>query len=267
LSQIVCRYLPIGYINNLIARFWMRPSVGIVLSRAILGRESRQSISLKSIHGTTKGVSDVHEFGYFWRRWLRLDDASTHHVSPEMLASVDRVGLKQALECEILGSFQSVVEFKNIICGFQAEFLTQIHPASLFVNITRDPYAAAASILKVRMERYGSYDIWWSLKPAAYPFDVPSGDAAAETVMQVLECRREFAEELARPEVRSMSVTYEELCADPSRILNSICSHLNDMGYQIEPVTKDIPPMTTSGGTRLPAHLENRLREFLSDRI
>jgi hypothetical protein len=265
LSQMVCRYLPVGYINNLISRFWLRPSVGIRLSGAIFGADSRRNISFKSVHGTTQGLNDVHEFGYFWRHWLRLDDAPTHHLSDEMLALVDRPGLKQALEREILGSFQRAVEVKNVICGFHAAFLTQLHPLSLFVNITRDPYAAAASILKVRMERYGSYHVWWSLKPSTYPFDVPSGDAASEVAMQVIECRREIAGELARPGVRSLDITYEELCADPLHVLNSICELLNNMGYAIQPLSSAIPPMTLSGGTPLPAHLETRLWDCLQE--
>jgi hypothetical protein len=263
LSQIVCRYLPVGYINNLISRFWLRPSVGIRMSTAILGAESRREISFQSLHGTTRGLSDVHEFGYFWRHWLRLDHAPTHHLTPEMLAGVDRAGLKRALENEILASFQSVFAMKNVICGFHAEFLTGIHPKSLFVNITRDPHAAAASILKVRKERYGSYEAWWSLKPSTYPFPVPPDDAAAEVAMQVMECRREFAEEFARPGVHSLSLTYEDLCAEPLRAIEAICEALEGMGYVIRPLSADIPPMAPSSGTSLPASLETRLRDCL----
>ena len=72
LSQMLCGYLPVGYINNLIARFWLKPSVGIRLSKTVLGEEARRHITLRSTHGTTEGASSPHEFGYFWRHWLQL---------------------------------------------------------------------------------------------------------------------------------------------------------------------------------------------------
>src|SRR5688572_30011389 len=36
-SQLLAKYLDVGYINNLIARFWMRPLAGIRLSEICLG--------------------------------------------------------------------------------------------------------------------------------------------------------------------------------------------------------------------------------------
>lgn len=263
LSQLLNRYLPLGYINNLIARFWLRPAVGIWLSQEVLGSNPREGIVFRSTHGVSEGVCGPHEFGYFWRHWLQLDRSPTHHLSAAALAGLDRAGLKHALEGEILCSFQSGVVFKNVICGFHASFLTALHPRSLFVHIKRDLFETAASILQSRRERFGSYEVWWSLKPSTYPFDLPPGDAAAEVARQVVDTRKEMEEELARPGVEAVVVNYRDLCAEPGGIIDLICGRLQAMGCHIRPVSTKFPILKVSAPPRLPPALESRLHECL----
>jgi len=264
-SQLASRYLPVGYIDNLVARFWRRPSAGIRLSRLLTGTAGREAIGFESRHGVTAGVAGPHEFGYFWRHWLRLDDASTHHLAPDALARVDAAGLRHALEAEILAAFGTPAVFKNVICGFHAAFLSGLHPRSLFVHIERDAYDTCASILRSRMERYGSYTRWWSLKPSTWPFDTAPGDAAAEVARQVLDCRVEITRELASPGVRSLRLAYADMCADPAGTLRKVCTALAPLGARIEPHAGPMPALAASGSPPLPPALAARLRECLPD--
>lgn len=263
LYQLICRHLPVAYINNLIARFWLRPSVGIRLSKALFGDGAKDTIALQSKHGVTDGAAGPHEFGYFWRHWLQLDRSRTHHLSAEELQRLDHAGLKRALEIEILASFARPVAFKNVICGFHALFLSRLHPASLFIHITRDAYATAASILNTRKDRYGSYSTWWSLKPSTYPFGALADNPAGEVVRQVVDCRREIEEELARPGVRAHRIEYESLCQDPEGVLLSICHRIQECGISVDLISQDIPELITSPASALPEDLERKLRQGL----
>jgi hypothetical protein len=259
LHQLLSRHLPVGYINNLIARFWLRPSVGIWLTKTLLGEDARHKITFHSWFGTTQKIHEPHEFGYFWRHWLKLDQARTHKLSPSRLKLINRDGLKEALESEILGSFNLPVVFKNVICGLQADFLTEIHPLSLFIHIKRDPFITAASILKSRHKRFGSYDTWWSLKPSTWPFSQNNNDASSEAAMQVYECRREIDEELSKPRVHALKLTYEELCDQPAHSLERICNALERFGKKIKPLTQQIPPLRQSRKISLPRTMQDRL--------
>jgi hypothetical protein len=267
LSQLVSRYLPLGYINNFIARFWLRPSVGIRLYQSLFGNDRRQEIALRSRHGVSEGIHGPHEFGYFWRHWLQLDRSPTHHLTSDALERLRDTGrsdgLKQALEQEILCTFNTGIVFKNVICGFQAHYLTQLHPRSLFVYIRRDPFELATSILHARRERYGTYEAWWSLKPSTFPFDVPTNDAAAQVARQVLDCQREFDQELSRPGVRRIEIRYDGLCQRPVAALQEICAALRTFDVGIKPLTDEIPALTPSEPRRLPAAMEARVRECL----
>lgn len=260
LSQLVSRYLPIGYINNLIARFWLRPSVGIRLSHILMGESARQEIRFNSVHGVTAELAGPHEFGYFWRYWFKLDDAGTHHLSAAELADVDSAGLKSALENEILASLGMPVVFKNVICGFQAPLLGEIHKNSLFIHIDRDLCSTCASILKSRHERYGSYSTWWSLKPSTFS-SLPV-DPVEQVITQVIDCRRELNGQISKSGVAFLNIQYEELCGNPNGVLQMICDQVTGMGYPMSPITS-APTFQSSGCARLPNEMMRKLEAIV----
>lgn len=262
-SQLLAKYLDVGYINNLIARFWRRPIVGIRLSAICLGPDARRAISLHSTHGVTPGLAGPHEFGYFWRYWFGLDRAATHHLMPHEVARVDAEALGRVLRQEILGGFGRPTVFKNVICGFQAQLLTRIHPRSLFIHVTRDPLATGASILAARRARYGSYDAWWSLKPATFDTIRHAATAAEQVAMQVQDCRVEFAAELGSPGVHAMTLSYEDTCLGPEAQLERICEAMCRLGGDVRPLGP-VERLEPSPGPALPADLREALAAALA---
>jgi hypothetical protein len=264
LAQLIARHLPLGYVDGVVARFWRRPSVGIALSRALLGPIGTREIALASVHGSPEGATGPHEFGYFWRHWLRLDEASTHHLSVKEEAAVDASGLRHALEGEILAAFRRPVTFRNAVCGLNARLLSRVHPACLFVWIRRPPLECARSILRCRMERFGSYDAWWSLKPSTWPFGGEQ-DPAVQVARQVTDLSRELAAELGGPAIRTLIVEYTDLCRNPGAVLERIRDGLA-VGGEALPVLGDVPKgLRKGGGGPLPESLERTLGERLSE--
>ncbi|MBK7674984.1 MAG: sulfotransferase [Candidatus Accumulibacter sp.] len=262
LSQVLSRFLPVGYVNNFIARFWMAPSVGVRLSQIMLGDDARRSIDFRSHHGVTGDLAGPHEYGYFWRHWLSLDTAQTHHLTAIELEEVDVEGLRKALRVDLLGAFGTPMVFKNVICGFQASLLRQVHPNSIFLHISRSVRDTAASILKSRFERYGSYDIWWSLKPST--FDRLPKDPVRQVVAQILDCRREVDEELDASAALSIRVDYEQFCRDPNNLLLDVCGAIEELGVAIVPLGI-AEPFTPAGCPKLPEDIKARLEAAVSD--
>ena len=264
LSQVMSRCLAVGYVDNLVARFWRRPSVGIRLSRILLGEHGREGITFESEHGTTRGIAGPHEFGYFWRYWLQLDGQPTHHLSAEALRALDAPGLRHAIEREVLASFGLPVVFKNVICGFQASALTDVHPRSLFVHIVRDTGATCASILKSRLDRYGTYASWWSLKPSTFAEIAAIADPCAQVVRQVGDCRAEIETALGRPGVHALTLRYEDLCRDPRTVLREITGALAVIGSRVEILDGVPTSLTPSPGPQLLPTLDAALRAALA---
>lgn len=267
LSQLLSRHLPIGYIDNLIARFWERPSVGIRLSQALVGCLGRDGVAFSSKHGTTDGMVGPHEFGYFWRKWLALDSAKSHKLNDIEISAIDVHRLRMILEGEILATFNSPVVFKNVICGFQAGILSRAHPASLFVWIKRDPEEVVRSILNCRMDRYGSYDAWWSLKPSTYSDLININSPVLQVFGQVNDCAKEFEQELCRPGINLVSVNYSSLLDSPESVLLDIANRISQLGFDITPLPKEPPVFQRQSKIKLPDYLETECaRVFANSR-
>jgi LPS sulfotransferase NodH len=265
LAQVLSRHLRVGYISNLAARFWLRPSIGVSLARSFDGGQGHRRISFESAYGRTAGVEDVNEFGYFWRHWLRLDVCRTHHLSAGETTRIDSAGLTRALRQEILQPFGLPVVMKNIICGMHAEFLSRLHPRSVFVRIERSPYDVAASMLRARHTIYGDYDAWWSVKPSTYPFAPPAESAEEEVVRQLSDWRRELKAELSKPGVSVIDVGYDDLCADPHGMLDGVVDRVRRTGYDLK--TRDLDglsPFAKHATTALPADRARRLRTWIN---
>ena len=261
LSQLVAKHLDIGYINNLVARFWRNPAVGIRLSQACVGSDVGRQVTLESNQGVTSGVAGPHEFGYFWRHWLRLDDCSTHHLTAAQLAKLDQPGLSQAL-ASITAGFNRSVMFKNVICGLHAKFLTALHPRSLFVWIRRDEESTVRSILQARHNRSGSYQPWWSLKPSTFPFPQLGVDPVVDVVRQVRDCAREFAAELAQPGVNAIEIDYDAMCRNPAAALQQITKATAALGGNAPAVGAAPKPLNASRGKPLPSPWQERVEEL-----
>lgn len=264
LSQLVSRHLRVGYINNLIARFWLNPLVGIAVSRAVLGQNPGEKINLESKHGVTEEPWGPHEFGYFWRHWLHLDECETHHLDKEVASGLEREDLKKVL-LQIASAFQRPVVFKNIICGLNASLLSGIYPKSLFIHIQRDTKTIVASILTARLERYGSYSAWWSLKPSSYASIAAETDPIRQVVRQVMEAGVELRRELSTPNVAMLEVSYETVCRQPLQILLQIADAIKDMGVQMELPSETIAPLKASPGPTLPVEMDRALKSLLEE--
>lgn len=240
LSQLISRYLPVGYINNVIARFWRNPVVGIRLAQALLGSEARKMIELASTHGVTTGPWGPHEFGYFWRYWLRLDASPTHKLSKKHLDGLDHTGLADTLD-RVVAAFQRPVVIKNIICGLQAEYLTKIRQNSIFVLIERNPESVAKSLLRVRKQRYGDQSVWWSLKPSTFLSIQKLTSGKAQIERQIVDGCSDFHVELSKPEVSCIRMTYEELCCDPTKCIQMVADASSALGYPLSLLDKPTP--------------------------
>jgi len=119
LSQLIAHSFDIGYINNIAARFWLAPVYGIKLSDTIIG--SAKQSDFRSHYARTANVSDIHEFGYFWRYWLKKEKIEEIIASKQMESQIDWVGLKRTL-ANVQSEFNKPMVFKNIFGSYHMRF-------------------------------------------------------------------------------------------------------------------------------------------------
>ena len=79
LSQLITQIYDIGYINNLVARFWSNPIIGIKLSQEF-DLANYKSL-LNSSYGVTSLINEPHEFGYYWNQWFYSNQTQTNSLN------------------------------------------------------------------------------------------------------------------------------------------------------------------------------------------
>lgn len=233
LSQIVAATTNLGYINNLIARFWENPQYGVYLSRSLcLPRE----ISFESLHAVTKKITDVHEFGYFWASLL-------HHTSSPRLGEnegemIDWNLLKNKV-LSINHAFNSGVVYKNTLVGHYTRLFSHTFAHPFFLYIKRNKLDVAYSILTARKRRYGSIHEWWSMKPFEYDA-IKDLDPYEQVAAQMYYLEKDYEGQVkGLDQSRVLTIDYETLCHDPWSCLDELQGALEP--YDLGTIRRELP--------------------------
>lgn len=225
LMQYLINSLDLGYINNLIARFWMAPVHGIGLSKILLNEQS--DIQYKSTYGKTKELFGPHEFSYFWIKWLKMENMPPYY--PESIESqIDWVGLKKVL-LNIADALGKPMIYKGICPGYHLEKTLNVLQKSVFVYIKRDPVDVSCSLLKARRAYYDDPNMWWSMYPEEYE-QIKNLEYKEQIPAQVYHLKNQYEKPMSKQEVleRTLIVDYREFCENPVKILDQLTQRLID---------------------------------------
>jgi hypothetical protein len=163
-SQLLAYCLDVGYVDNVAARFWLAPVHGIRLSRELLG-PNRPPPQFESDYARTADLGGIHEFGYFWRRWLRKESFADVVHAREREDEIDWAGLRRTLANVQHALGGKPVAAKNILASYHLRRLREELGPVIYVYVERDPLDAAVSILDARRKYYDDPRTWWSYTP------------------------------------------------------------------------------------------------------
>ncbi len=238
LGQLLAYGIDCGYINNLAARFWLAPLIGIKLSKSVLGGSEKKEFTSK--YATTKNPNDLHEFGYFWRHWLKLQSTFDFTNIRHNEKQIDWSGLKNALG-NIQHEFANPVVMKNIFGAIYFEKIVSMIPNSIFIYTQRDPLDIAISILDARRKYFTDERTWWSTIPQEYE-RLKSLDVYTQVAGQIYFLEKFYLQLLQSNSANTLSVNYEEVCNNPISILDKIASHTAmQFSYELK-LKKEIIP-------------------------
>jgi hypothetical protein len=217
--QVLIWGLDVGYVSNVLARFWLAPHAGAVISDAVLG--GIRDDSFVSDYGKSVMPAGGHEFAYFWQHWLGIEQVEDLLDFSGRGEGADWDGAAAAIK-RIQAVFDKPLVFKT---NYAAQFLPAFashFPMPLFVHVTRDPLDVALSILEARRRYYDDASEWWSTYPPEY--GVLAGRPPADQIAgQVVGLRRAYERQIAKaPLELTVTVDYLELCASPREALDRI---------------------------------------------
>lgn len=218
MSQLLAYSFDIGYVNNFIARFWLAPVTGIRLFRIFYGNE--QSRNFQSNYATTKDLTGIHEFGYFWRYWLQKERISDVVNLEESRQRIDWEGLRLTL-INMQGEFGKGCCAKNIFGSYHMKELTDLLGKVLFIFIERDPLDVAVSILEARKKYYEDLNLWWSYAPPEY-YKIRNLSYKEQIGGQIYYLQRFYNHELRKIPNNVLKFNYKEVCENPQAVLDKV---------------------------------------------
>jgi hypothetical protein len=237
LYQIVASGLDVGYVNHLVAATWRAPVYGLRLSRK-LGLD-RPDSSFESSFGRTQGITEPHEFGYFWNDHLRYPDLAEQPPGHE--TTIDWPYLRRVL-VNMAHENQGPMAFKPMLLIWHLETMLEHMPLTCYVWIRRDLKQNALSLLDMRRSLLGSYDRWASLRPGGPQWlaeEPPWRQVAAQAIMLERVIERAF-DRLGPRHV--LPLRYEDLCAAPRETLEQIRDLLGSKGFAPRRREGDLAP-------------------------
>ncbi len=238
ITQLIAHAFDLGYINNFVARFWLAPLHGIKLFRSIYG--DYKHTDFKSDFARTSDISDIHEFGYFWRHWLKKESFEGVTRAGEIESSIDWQGLYQVL-ANIQNVFDRPMVFKNIFGSYHLKKMKDVLKRVIYVYIERDQLDAALSILNARKKYYGDPNTWWSYMPVEYD-QIKDLDYRRQIAGQVYYLKRFYDNEIERNRLDNVvRISYEQMAKQPRSVLEAIAGKSVQLyGSNLNIVTK--PP-------------------------
>lgn len=249
-----------GYVNNLVARFWKAPYLGMRLARELADEDRPPDVGYSSELGFTPGYEGPHEFGYFWRRWF--DYGETHSVDEAALARADAALLRREVAA-MQGATGRPLLLKNLVFSFQIDFLAEVFPRAVFVHCRRESAFVAQSLLRSRERSRGSREEWFSVKPPEYPA-LRERPYPEQIAGQIYHTRRHVERAFRRlPPGRFCRVDYEELVRSPLRSVERIVEAVETQGGSVEPWDDFEPPeLRSTNEVKIDRREFERLREI-----
>lgn len=119
---------------------------------------------------------------------------------------------------------------KGMLFNYNIPFLDTVFDKVLFVHVRRDPVANIASVLDARRRQLGSEEAWYSFKIAEYE-ELKALDPISQVAGQVHHIKRAVSSGMGGvAEQRKLVVQYEDFCAAPERVFESLCEKIGLKG-------------------------------------
>lgn len=238
ISQVLAHCMDTGFINNFMARFWLTPVCGIRLAQNMLKNESFKAF--QSNYGATNELLDIHEFGYFWRKWMKKNTFENIRDAKKMESDIDWQGLKYVL-ANMQQEFGKPMVFKNILGSYHLQKMKDVLGKVLYIYIERDPLDVAVSILKARKKYYRNLNTWWSYAPPEV-LELTEMDYWHQIAGQIHYLKKFYYREMDNlNETIVVRVNYKDLCQNPASVLDEVRDRCKLL-YQSDPGLVQSPP-------------------------
>ena len=257
--QVLTDAYEIGYISNLHCRWYGFPALAEKIFKPL---ENKPVSAYSSQYGETIREGEPSECGRWWYRFFRKDFA---YLSSSDVSDSKMCAFRKSVAL-LLNTFGVPVIFKNLYASLRIDPIAKNLPNSLFVVLERDLVNNAQSILKGRMDAYGSYERWWSVPPPnvkeleklSPPQQVV---AQIESIYSLIDC------DVSRLglEDRVLRVRYEDFCQDVHGVLKSFDVFMNRNSVRLTSLHNVPSSFQMSHSRKIPEYMYNDLVAYIDE--
>lgn len=258
LQQVLISRFKLGYVSNVMARFWKAPVVGAAVQISIM--DPTYISTYRSRYGNTEGPLEPHEFGWFWRHTLGLAGDDHHITQPVDWGELKRtfIMLERLLDGPLI--FDS-----PFVCANLAEIAAGIGQV-LALDLRRSPWHICNSILNARKERYGDINHFYGARPLDFHSILSEPDPVVQTVRQAASLAAETDNGLAvLPASHVLQIDYETLRAAPLDSADRVAAFLTRHGPAPKRKKVEIGPFPDrNAGATVDSVMRDRLDEVFA---
>ena len=261
-SQLVSNSLEIGWINNVTARFWRAPIVGLRLSDIL---NVPRGSDFQSDYGKTSQLGDLHDFHYFWHHWLNVH--SFPYDPDTAVGEINWQGLSDILT-QISSYWQRPGIMKAIDATYHMKRIADAYPQALFIYLQRDYIDSAKSLYKGRVDNFGDPNQWYGQAPLPHRYEpIRKLDWQLQIPAQLKYLVELFESQFNQLEEKNaLRLSYRNICENPESALEKIVAKLSGLGGRITNRDKVDPTAikfsTHSENDELGTLLAKGLKEF-----
>ena len=217
LHQLLASKLEISYPSNLMARFYNLPLIGAYIQSELFGIDYHRFIHYKSKYGTSEGLYQPHEFGYFWTKYIYPDNPHTHESFNFDNNNALNIEALNAVLLRISSIFANHVVYKFAMGIYFMDVLARLEN-TIFVTIERHDEEIYRSMLTARYDRLGSHDAWWSLRPKNYS-ELLELSPLEQVKQQVKSLRLHLERARHKLSDRFLTIQYSDLVGCPDDVV------------------------------------------------
>lgn len=249
MSQVLFKALDISVTNNVHSKFWKAPVTGALFSDMIVKSENNSGFT--SNYGRTNGKDEPHEFSYYWKDRLRMDEFYDLRESQANLIDWSRLRTELGQMNAVTGKSYlfKTMEYSGL---YFDEFL-KLFPNSVFIFIEREDMEVASSIYRARRSLNIANDQWWGSVPIDI-YDLNFSSVEERIAAQVNSLNMMYSRVLSSDSV--IKVNYHNFCKDPFSFIEKISIQGN---IKITISQKDIVLNSTPGDYRIEQHVKDEL--------
>ncbi|WP_031434431.1 sulfotransferase [Methylomarinum vadi] len=226
LYQYMISKMRVGYVSNMMARFYSAPYTGAWLQSRLISSEMSiiGANNFKSVHGVTDFIYEPHEFGYFWANYFPFYNNNHEDIDHEIFRKKLK-DMEYVLQ-GVTGIFKMPVVYKCMIAPFVLDDILK-YTSVFIVHILRDKNKVVDSILKVRSQRLGTINKWWSIRPSGWE-EIMNSSPREQVSWQYDQTFNAIEASISSYPERNVTIKYEDLVNSPEKSIEKIEKHYND---------------------------------------